>query len=89
MSDHTTDHPATDVRRRLSEVFAAMISDEVELRDDLTADQVEEWDSLTHVNFMFAVEEEFGVQLSQREMVLADIGELEQVLHRKLGSRNS
>jgi acyl carrier protein len=83
----TDDRLATDVHDRLAEVFAAIISDEIELRDDLKADDVAEWDSLCHVNFMFAVEEEFGVQLAQDEMMVPDIGELERVLVRKLGSR--
>jgi acyl carrier protein len=83
----TEERLSTEVRERLAGVFAAVISDEVEMRDDLTAADVEEWDSLTHVNFMFAVEEEFGIQLAQSEMVLADVGELRAVLVRKLGSR--
>jgi acyl carrier protein len=83
----TDESLANDIRERLADVFAAVVSDEVEMRDDLTAADVEEWDSLTHVNFMFAVEEEFGIQLSQNEMVLADIGELLGALVRKLGSR--
>jgi acyl carrier protein len=83
----TEERLSTEVRERLGGVFAAVISDEVEMRDDLTAADVEEWDSLAHVNFMFAVEEEFGVQLSQSEMVLADVGELRALLVRKLGSR--
>jgi acyl carrier protein len=83
----TEERLSTEVRERLAGVFAAVISDEVEMRDDLTAADVEEWDSLTHVNFMFAVEEEFGVQLSQSEMVLANVGELRTVLVHKLGSR--
>jgi acyl carrier protein len=78
-----------DLRDRLAEVFAAIISEEVELRDDLNAHDVEEWDSLSHVNFMFAVEEEFGVQLGQSEMAVADIGELVRVLEGKLESRAS
>lgn len=83
----TDEHLLSDVRQRLAGVFFAVISDEVEFHDGLTAAAVEEWDSLSHVNFMFAVEEEFGIQLSQREMVPADIGELHELLVRKLGSR--
>ena len=33
-----------------------------------TADSIEEWDSLTHVELIFELESEFGVQFSQEEI---------------------
>ena len=37
---------------------------QLEIRDDLTAADVEGWDSLTHVDLIVAVEEEFGIKLT-------------------------
>jgi acyl carrier protein len=42
--------------------------DDVEYRDSLTADDVEGWDSLSHVRFMVAVENSFGLRFTSSEM---------------------
>jgi acyl carrier protein len=50
--------------------------DELVYRDDLTADQVEGWDSLSHVRFMIAVESEFGFRFHSAEIDgLKNVGE--------------
>ena len=42
--------------------------DEVEYRDDLTADDVSGWDSLSHVRFLVAVEKAFGLRFTSAEI---------------------
>ena len=37
-------------------------------RANCAADSIEEWDSLTHVELIFELESEFGVQFSQEEI---------------------
>jgi acyl carrier protein len=73
---------------RLTEIFRSVLGDDdFELRDDLTADQVEDWDSLAHVNLMFAIEEEFGVRFGDSEFgEFADVGELRRYLEAKVGA---
>lgn len=72
---------------RLQEIARAVFGDdELELTDSTTPQDVPGWDSLGHVNFIYAVEEEFGVQFSEDEFAgFADVGELEAILERKLG----
>lgn len=51
---------------------------------ETSADQVEGWDSLTHVAFILEVEKEFGVSLRASEIAdLASIGDLLDLLERK------
>lgn len=51
--------------------------DGIEYSDSLTADDVQEWDSLSHIRFMVAVEKEFGVRFSTAEIEgLTNLGEL-------------
>ena len=48
-----------------------------ELRDDMTADDVEGWDSLNHINLIIAIESAFGVQFEGTEIAaLARVGDL-------------
>jgi acyl carrier protein len=42
--------------------------DKVVYADSLSADDIEEWDSLSHIRFMIAVEKEFGVRFSTSEI---------------------
>jgi acyl carrier protein len=42
--------------------------DKVVYADTLSADDIEEWDSLSHIRFVIAVEKEFGVRFSTSEI---------------------
>lgn len=42
--------------------------DELAYADSLSANDIEEWDSLSHIRFMVAVEKEFGVRFSTAEI---------------------
>ena len=65
------------MRDRLQEVFREVFDDEeLEIRDDMTAADVEDWDSLQHVNLIVAVEAEFGVRFATAEIAgLKDEGQ--------------
>lgn len=72
-----------DIRQRLAEVFESVVADDVEFRDDLTASEVPTWDSLAHVNFIFAIEEQFGIRLADDEVAPANLGELARTIARR------
>jgi acyl carrier protein len=69
-----------EVRERLQEIFRDVFDDErLELRDD-----VEKWDSVGHINLMFAIEEAFGIQFSSDEfMKFSNVGALKDYLARR------
>lgn len=68
---------ADAVHHELESIFRDIVAEEIVLTDDLTADDVEAWDSLTHVNLIFAIEEHFGIEFTQEEMSrMANAGEL-------------
>jgi acyl carrier protein len=63
------------VTARLTRVFRETFDDNsIELRNETTAKDIMEWDSLTHIILVLAVEQEFGVSLNA-----AEIGSLENV----------
>lgn len=53
------------------------------LRRESRADEVRGWDSLSHAVVIFAVEEEFGVEINP-ELEFANIGELADEIDRRL-----
>jgi acyl carrier protein len=67
-----------DLKERLQQVFVTVFdNDAIELTPQLTADAVDEWDSLSHINLMLAIELEFGIEFDQSEIQdFANVGEL-------------
>ena len=41
---------------------------DMEIFDDMTADDVELWDSLEHINIIIATESQFGIKFTTAEM---------------------
>jgi len=75
-----------DTKEKLQEVFRDVFDDdEIELTDETTADDIDAWDSLTHVQLIVAVEKAFGLKFSTVEvMKLKNVGEFIALIDKKL-----
>jgi len=64
------------IRHRLTEVFREVFDDDsIELFDSMTAEHIDDWDSLTHITLVVAVESEFSIRLNAGEVgKLANVG---------------
>ncbi len=63
------------IKRRLNEIFQDVFEDDrIEISDETTAKDIDEWDSLTHVILVVAIEKEFGLRLNA-----AEVGKIENV----------
>lgn len=73
---------------RLTQVMEDVFDlDEVEYRDDLSAADVEEWDSLSNIRFVVAVEKEFGLRLTNSEIgALENVGQLVDIIKERASS---
>jgi acyl carrier protein len=73
---------ADDVEERTLQVFRDIFADdELNVSDSTTAADVPGWDSLAHINLMFAIEAEFDVQFTDDQLSgFKDVGELRQFL---------
>ena len=71
---------------RLTDIFREVLEDDsLVLRDDLTADQVESWDSLNHIDLIVAVERNFKIRFTTAEITsLRNVGELINLVQQKL-----
>jgi acyl carrier protein len=57
------------ILEKLTAIFRDVLDDDsIVLNDSTTADDVDGWDSLTHVNILVAVEKGFGIRMSTREV---------------------
>lgn len=78
-----------EVKIRLNGIFRDIFEDDsIEIRDDMTAEDIEAWDSLNHVNLIVAVEKTFGIKMTTKEVnSLKNVGELVGVVQRKAVSK--
>lgn len=76
------------IEEKLTRILRDVMDDQsLVVNDELTAAEVEGWDSLSHVTLMFSVEQEFGIQFMGEEFAeLGDVGELRQLIERKMGA---
>jgi acyl carrier protein len=76
------------IRTQLTGVFRDVFEDDaLELRDDMTASDVESWDSLSHVNMVVAVEKTFRTKFTTKEIgALGTVGDLVALISRKLAA---
>jgi len=66
------------ILKRLSEIVGDILGlDELSLTEEMTADQVEGWDSISNVAIMVGVEKAFGMRVRTGEMAtLKNVGDL-------------
>jgi acyl carrier protein len=78
-----------DIYGRLNEVFRDVFDDEdLVVTPQLTANDVEGWDSLTHIRLVLSVEKEFGVKFSSGDVArLKNVGEFAELIAKKLGTQ--
>ncbi len=59
----------TDCRSALQEIFRAVFDDPaIVLRDEMTAADIEGWDSVMHIDLLIAVERAMGIKFATAEM---------------------
>ena len=75
------------VFEKLDEVFQDVFDDpEIHVGEDTTAADIEDWDSLEHINLIVAVEKTFGVKFGMGEVThMENVGEMADLILKKLG----
>ena len=61
-------------------------NDTIELREETTADDIEEWDSLNHVRLIIAVEKHFNIKFTSSEIrSFNNVGDMCETITAKVG----
>lgn len=73
------------IMERVTAIVAEVVNiDDLRLTDQSTARDVQGWDSLTHVQIIIAVENEYGFQFSFSEAAqLENVGQFLDAIHAK------
>ena len=67
-----------EIFERLNEVFQDVFDDDsITVSENTTAADIEDWDSLSHITLVSAVEDEFRMKFSMKEVVeMKNVGEM-------------
>lgn len=76
-----------EIMAAMTDIFHDLFADDaIILSPDMTAADVEGWDSIKHISLIVAIEDRFGIQIGTQEIEqLANVGDLLATVRRKLG----
>ena len=75
-----------EIYEELNEIFMDVLDlDEVELTDETSADDIDEWDSLSHIQLIVAIEKAFKIKFTSKEiMSWKNVGEMVDSIMKKI-----
>jgi len=67
-----------ELQARLNEIFCEVFDDDdINIAPEMTANDVDGWDSLSHVNLIVAIESKFNIRFNQKELLtFKNVGDL-------------
>ena len=73
---------------KLNQIFREVFDNEdISITSQMTANDVDGWDSLSHVNLIVAIETKFGIRFSQKELLtFKNVGDLLNSIQGKMTS---
>ena len=85
-NNYTHNMERNEILKRVEEIFREELEQEdLVLTDETTADDVDGWDSLSHVQLVAAMEEAFGIEFKSREILSWDnVGDLIDSIEKKV-----
>jgi len=71
---------------KLNQIFRMVFDDnEITIKPEMTANDIDGWDSLSHINLIVAVESAYGIKFSRKDVLsFKNIGDLYKCLESKL-----
>lgn len=74
------------IMEQIQNIFRDVFDDEeLIVADSTSSDDIEEWDSLSHIQLVVAIEKAFGLKLTSKEILSwEDVGEMVDAIHAKL-----
>ena len=75
-----------DVYKKLNEIFQDVLdNEEIEITPESSANDIDEWDSLSHIQLIVAIEKAFGIKFTSREiMKWNNVGEMVDTIMAKI-----
>ncbi len=76
----------TDLTNKLTSIFRTTFNDDsLEISNELTANEVEQWDSLSHMLLITAIEEAFSIKFKLKDLnKMRNVGDMMDIIDSKL-----
>jgi acyl carrier protein len=73
---------------KLNEIFCEVFDDDdIKIEPETTANDVDGWDSLSHVNLIVTIESKFNIRFSQKELLtFKNVGDLLNSIRSKIAA---
>jgi acyl carrier protein len=67
-----------ELQDRLNQIFCEVFDDDdIKIAPEMTANDIDGWDSLSHVNLIVAIESKFNIRFIQKELLtFKNVGDL-------------
>lgn len=75
-----------DILEKLEEIFRDVFDDEtIILTNETTSKDIEDWDSLAHINLILAIKEQFNIDFTLEEVAeYKNVGDMTKAIERKV-----
>lgn len=75
----------SEILEKLNEIFKDVFDDDsIEVTEETTSADIEDWDSLTHITLISEVEDEFDIKFAMKEVVgMKNVGEMVDIIERE------
>lgn len=76
-----------EILEKVNEVFRDVFEDDsIIVKDETTADDIEDWDSLMHITLVSEIENSFGFKFKMKDVVgMKNVGEMLDIIKEAVG----
>ena len=76
-----------EIIKKLGDIFQDVFDDEnLIISNDTTAEDIDDWDSLEHINLIVTIEKDFNIKLTLGELQdLLNVGDMVGLIGKKVG----
>ena len=72
-----------EIFEKLNEIFSDVFVEDITVTPETTADDIEDWDSLTHITLISEVEDAFDIKFAMKDVLgMKNVGEMADIIEK-------
>ena len=74
-----------EIFEKLNEIFSDVFDEEITVTPETTADDIDDWDSLTHITLISEVEDAFDIKFAMKDVLgMKNVGEMADIIEKNV-----